>query len=51
MMTGILTVIMDEIHAVVGNKRGVHPMTAVDRLIPLSGEFQPIALSATVKPL
>ena len=50
MLTGIRTVILDEIHAVVGSKRGTHLITAVDRLVPLSGEFQRIALSATVNP-
>ncbi|MCP4346922.1 MAG: ATP-dependent helicase, partial [Desulfobacterales bacterium] len=51
MLTGIATVILDEIHAVVGTKRGTHLITAVDRLIPLTGEFQRIALSATVRPM
>jgi len=51
MLTGIATVILDEIHAVVGTKRGTHLITAVERLVRLSGEFQRIALSATVKPL
>lgn len=51
LLSGLQTVILDEIHAVVGSKRGVHLMTAVDRLVPLSGEFQRIALSATVRPL
>jgi ATP-dependent Lhr-like helicase len=51
MLKGIRTVILDEIHGVVGNKRGVHLITAVDRLVSLSGEFQRIALSATVRPL
>jgi len=51
MLTNIRTVILDEIHAVVNSKRGVHLITAVDRLTPLSGEFQRIALSATVRPL
>ena len=51
MLTGIATVILDEIHAVVGTKRGTHLMTAIERLVLLSGEFQRIALSATVKPL
>ena len=50
-LTGLSTVILDEIHAVVGNKRGVHLITGVDRLVPLCGEFQRIALSATVRPL
>jgi ATP-dependent Lhr-like helicase len=51
LLTGIETVILDEIHAVAGTKRGTHLITAVDRLVPLSGEFQRVALSATVKPL
>jgi ATP-dependent Lhr-like helicase len=50
-LTDISTVILDEIHAVVDGKRGVHLITAVDRLVQLSGEFQRIALSATVRPL
>ena len=50
MLTGIVTVILDEIHAVVGSKRGTHLITAVDRLVPLAGDFQRIALSATVNP-
>ena len=44
------TVILDEVHAVVGNKRGTLLMSAVDRLVPLSGDFQRIALSATINP-
>jgi ATP-dependent helicase Lhr and Lhr-like helicase len=51
MLKGVRTVIMDEIHGVVGNKRGVHLITAVDRMVSLCGEFQRIALSATVRPL
>jgi ATP-dependent helicase Lhr and Lhr-like helicase len=51
LLMGIATVILDEIHAVVGTKRGTHLITAVDRLVRLSGEFQRLALSATVKPL
>ncbi|MFH2063635.1 MAG: DEAD/DEAH box helicase [Pseudomonadota bacterium] len=51
MLTGVCSVILDEIHAVAGSKRGTHLMTAVDRLVPLCGEFQRIALSATVRPL
>jgi len=47
----VRTVILDEIHAVVGSKRGTLLMTAVDRLVRLAGEFQRVALSATVRPL
>ena len=50
-LTKISTVILDEIHAVVGTKRGTHLITAVDRLVHLSGEFQRIALSATIRPM
>jgi ATP-dependent Lhr-like helicase len=47
----VLMVILDEIHSVHGTKRGVYLMTAVDRLVRLSGEFQRVALSATIQPL
>jgi ATP-dependent Lhr-like helicase len=50
LLTGIRTVVLDEIHSVVGTKRGTHLITAVERLVLLSGEFQRIALSATVNP-
>ncbi len=51
LLHNIDTVILDEIHGVVSNKRGVYLMSAVERLVPLSGEFQRIALSATIRPL
>lgn len=44
-------VILDEIHAVFAEKRGTLLITAVDRLVPLCGELQRIALSATVNPM
>ena len=50
-LTRLSTVILDEVHSVVSNKRGVHLITAVERLVRLSGEFQRIALSATLRPL
>ncbi len=50
-LRGIASVILDEIHSVINEKRGVHLMSAIERLVLLSGEFQRIALSATVKPL
>ncbi|NLM45180.1 MAG: DEAD/DEAH box helicase, partial [Firmicutes bacterium] len=37
MLTGVKTVILDEIHAVLGSKRSTHLITAVDRLVPLAG--------------
>ncbi len=51
MLATTRTVILDEIHAVIGSKRGTHLITAVDRLVLLAGEFQRIAVSATVRPL
>ncbi len=51
LLGGLETVILDEIHAVVASKRGTHLITAVDRLVPLAGDFQRLAISATVRPL
>ncbi len=50
-LPGVKCVILDEIHAVAGVKRGVFLMTAIERLTLLAGEFQRIALSATVEPM
>ena len=51
MLGDVRLVILDEIHAVAGSKRGVFLLAAVERLALLAGEFQRVALSATVSPL
>ncbi len=48
---GVTTVVLDEIHALVDNRRGTLLLTALERLVSVAGEFQRIALSATVRPL
>ncbi len=50
-LQSICMVIIDEVHAIASQKRGTHLITAIDRLVSMAGEFQRIALSATVKPL
>ena len=49
-LMGVETMILDEVHALAGNRRGVLLMTAAERLVELAGEVQRIALSATVRP-
>lgn len=51
MLSTVKVLILDEIHAVAGTKRGAFLMAAVERLTDAAGEFQRLALSATVRPL
>jgi ATP-dependent Lhr-like helicase len=52
MMRGVRTVIVDELHAVAGSKRGAHLMLSLERVDALAASRPVrIGLSATVKPL
>lgn len=52
MLQTVRTVIVDEIHALAGNKRGAHLMLSLERLEQLTGQtLHRIGLSATQKPL
>jgi ATP-dependent Lhr-like helicase len=51
MLAGVRTVILDEVHAIAGNKRGSHLALTLARLDALAGKPQRIGLSATVKPI
>jgi ATP-dependent helicase Lhr and Lhr-like helicase len=51
-LRGVQTLILDEVHAVAGTKRGAHLALSVERLERLVEEpFQRIGLSATQRPL
>ncbi len=51
-LRGVETVIVDEVHAVAGGKRGAHLAVSLERLDALLGKpAQRIGLSATVRPL
>src|SRR5436309_1977229 len=51
-LKGVRTLILDEVHAVAGTKRGAHMALSVERLERLVDEpFQRIGLSATQRPL
>ena len=52
MLRSVRTLILDEIHALAGNRRGSHLALSVERLAELTGEkLQRIGLSATQKPV
>ena len=52
MLQSVRTVIIDEIHAVVGDKRGSHLALSLERLAALTSQpLQRIGLSATQKPI
>ncbi len=52
MLAGVETVIVDEVHAVAGTKRGAHLAVSLDRLDALlERPAQRIGLSATVRPI
>ncbi|HEY0801241.1 MAG TPA: DEAD/DEAH box helicase [Steroidobacteraceae bacterium] len=51
MLATCRTVIIDEIHAVAGNKRGAHLALSLERLQALTGNLTRVGLSATQKPI
>jgi len=52
MLRTVRTVIVDEIHAVIGSRRGAHLAVSLERLQALTGErLRRIGLSATQKPI
>ena len=51
MLTDVRLLVLDEIHALAGDKRGAMLACSVGRLALLAGEFQRVALSATARPV
>ena len=51
MLSTVRTVVVDEIHALVRDKRGSHLALSLERLEALAGPVQRVGLSATQKPL
>jgi len=51
-LSGVRTLILDEIHSIAGNKRGSHLSISAERLCALSGTpVTRIGLSATIRPI
>ncbi|MCI0548393.1 MAG: DEAD/DEAH box helicase [Candidatus Rokubacteria bacterium] len=51
-LRGVETVIVDEVHALIGTKRGAHLALSLERLAALTGRpLQRVGLSATQRPL
>jgi ATP-dependent Lhr-like helicase len=50
LLSTVRLLILDEVHAVLGTKRGSTLACSAGRLALLAGEFQRVALSATVRP-
>ncbi|MBU1079945.1 MAG: DEAD/DEAH box helicase, partial [Spirochaetes bacterium] len=50
LLSAVRLLILDEVHAVLGTKRGSALACSVGRLALVAGEFQRVALSATVRP-
>ena len=50
-LSGVRYVIVDEIHSLAENKRGVHLSLSLERLQHLIGQYTRIGLSATVSPI
>ncbi|NLG25147.1 MAG: DEAD/DEAH box helicase, partial [Clostridiales bacterium] len=52
MLATVRAVVIDELHALIGTKRGTHLMLSLERLDALAGRrVQRIGLSATIRPL
>ncbi|MCL2557866.1 MAG: DEAD/DEAH box helicase, partial [Treponema sp.] len=49
-LSTVKCLIIDEVHAILGNKRGAYLSCQIDRLARLAGEFQRVSLSATMRP-
>lgn len=51
LLGGVQAVVLDEIHALAGDRRGALMQWALEQIVRLSGEVQRIACSATVAPI